>query len=81
MIIGSKHRLTNIINELKIKFGEAAIKCVAKSKTLGEIIDELLTWKNQWPDYYRKSFQTSQALERYFCVVASICDLHVIPKS
>ena len=47
MIIGSKQRLTNITNDPKIELGEAEIKRVDKSKTLGVIIDEHLTWKNQ----------------------------------
>ena len=46
-IIGSKQRLTNITNDPKIELGEAEIKRVDKSKTLGVIIDEHLTWKNQ----------------------------------
>ena len=47
MIIGSKQRLTNITNDPKIELGEAEIKRVDKSKTLGVTIDEHLTWKNQ----------------------------------
>ena len=34
MIIGSKQRLTNIVNDPKIGLGEAEIKRVDKSKTL-----------------------------------------------
>ena len=47
MITGSKQRLTNITNDPKIELGEAEIKRVDKSKTLGVTIDEHLTWKNQ----------------------------------
>ena len=47
MIKGSKQRLTNITNDPEIELGEAEIKRVDKSKTLGVIIDEHLTWKNQ----------------------------------
>ena len=43
MIIGSKQHLTNITNGPKIELGEAEIKRVHKSKTLGVIIDEQLT--------------------------------------
>ena len=57
MIIGSKQRLTNITNEPKSELGEAEIKRVDKSKTLGVIIDEQLTWKNQVDSIKKKSFQ------------------------
>ena len=43
MIIGSKQRLSNITNDPKFELGEAEIKRVDKSKTLGVTIDEHLT--------------------------------------
>ena len=45
MIIGSKQRFTNIVNDPKIELEEAEIKRVDKSKTLCVIIDEHLSWK------------------------------------
>ena len=43
MIIGSKQRLANI-NDPQIELGEATIKRVNKSKTLGVVIYDNLTW-------------------------------------
>ena len=63
MIIGSKQRLTNITNDPKIELGEAEIKRVDKSKTLGVIIDEHLTWKNQ-VDSIRKKVSKGIAMLR-----------------
>ena len=54
MIIGSKQRLTNITNDPRIELGEAEIKRVDKSKTLGVTIDEHLTWKNQFDSIEKK---------------------------
>jgi hypothetical protein len=44
IIIGTKQRLANIINDPQIELGEATIKRVNKSKTLGVVIDDHLTW-------------------------------------
>ena len=63
MIIGSKQRLTNITNDPKIELGEAEIKRVDKSKALGVIIDEHLTWKNQ-VDSIRKKVSKGIAMLR-----------------
>jgi hypothetical protein len=46
MIIGSKQRLANI-NDPQIELGEATIKQVNKSKTLGVVIHDNLTWNTQ----------------------------------
>ena len=47
MIIGSRQRIPNIITDPKIELGESVIKRVNKSKTLGIIIDEHLSWNDQ----------------------------------
>ena len=47
MIIGSRKRISNIITDLKIELGESVIKRDNKSKTLGIIIDEHLSWNHQ----------------------------------
>lgn len=47
MIIGSRQRLSNIINDPKIQLGETTIKRVNHSKTLGVVVDEQLSWKKQ----------------------------------
>ena len=47
MIIGSRQRLAKIENEQELKLGETNINRVKCSKTLGVIVDEQLTWKNQ----------------------------------
>ena len=47
MIIGSRQRISNIITDPKIELGESVIKRVNKSKTLGIIIDEHLSWNDQ----------------------------------
>jgi phage antirepressor YoqD-like protein len=47
MIIGSKQRLANIINDPQIELEEATIKRVNKSKTLSVVIDDHLTWNTQ----------------------------------
>ena len=47
MIIGSYKRISNIKKggEIKIKFGDNDIKRVKTTKSLGIVIDENLTWK------------------------------------
>ena len=47
MIIGSRQRLAKIENEQELKLGETNINRVKCTKTLGVIVDEQLTWKNQ----------------------------------
>ena len=74
MIIGSKQRLTNITNDPKIELGEAEIKRVEKSKTLGVIIDEHLTWKNQ-VDSIRKKVSKGIAMLRRMKEYVSISTL------
>ena len=54
MKIGSKQRLANIINDPQIELGEAAIKRVNKSKTLGVVIDDHLTWNAQIDNITKK---------------------------
>ena len=64
MIIGSKQRLTNITNDPRIALGEAEIKRVDKSKTLGVTIDEHLTWKNQVDSIKKKVSKGTAMLRR-----------------
>ena len=64
MIIGSKQRLINITNDPKIELGEAEIKRVDKSKTLGVTIDEHLTWKNQEKSSIKKKVSKGIAMLR-----------------
>ena len=47
MIIGSRQRISHITTDPKIELGESVIKRVNKSKTLGIIIDEHLSWSDQ----------------------------------
>ena len=47
MIIGSRQRLVKTNTDLTITLGEANIKRVKQTKTLGIIVDEHLSWKNQ----------------------------------
>ena len=47
MIIGSRQKLSKIINEPEIHVGETTIKRVSYSKTPGVVIDEHLTWQRQ----------------------------------
>ena len=47
MIIGSRQRISNIVNDPKIELGESVIKRVNESKTLGIVIDEHLSWNDQ----------------------------------
>ena len=47
MIIGSRQRISIIITDLKIELGESVIKRVNKSKTLGIVTDEHLSWNDQ----------------------------------
>ena len=54
MIIGSKQRLANIINDPQMELGEATIKRVNKSKTLGAVIDDHLTWNTQIDNITKK---------------------------
>lgn len=46
MIVGSRQRLNNINNDPNIELGEAKIKRVSETKTLGVIVDEQLKWKS-----------------------------------
>lgn len=46
MIIGSRQRLNNVINDPQIRLGTDNIKRVRKCSTLGVIIDDQLLWKN-----------------------------------
>ena len=52
-IIGSKQRLANI-NDPQIELGEATIKRVNKSKTLGVVIYDNLTWNTQIDNITKK---------------------------
>ena len=45
MIIGSRYRLANLEDNLKIKLGEHNIKRVTSKKSLGVILDCQLTGK------------------------------------
>jgi hypothetical protein len=45
MIVGSRQRISNILTDPIVKFGDSTIKRVNKSKTLGVIVDEHLSWK------------------------------------
>ena len=47
IIIGSRQRISNILTDPKIELGESAIKRVNKSKTIGIVIDEHLSWNDQ----------------------------------
>ena len=47
MIISSRQRISNLVTDPKIELGELVIKQVHKSKTLGVIIDEHLSWTHQ----------------------------------
>ncbi|CAB3988724.1 Hypothetical predicted protein, partial [Paramuricea clavata] len=47
MVIGSRQRLSKVLNEPEIHVGETTIKRVSYSKTLGVVIDENLTWERQ----------------------------------
>ena len=47
MTIGSRQRISNIITDSKIELGESVIKRINKSKTLGIISDEHLSWNDQ----------------------------------
>jgi hypothetical protein len=47
MIIGSRQKLSKIINEPEIHIGETTIKRVSCSKTQVVVIDEQLTWQRQ----------------------------------
>jgi hypothetical protein len=46
-MIGSRQKLSKIINEPEIHVGETTIKRVSYSKTVGVVIDEHLTWQRQ----------------------------------
>ncbi len=47
MIVGSRQRISNILTDPIIKLGDSKIERVNKSKTLGVIIDEHLSWNDQ----------------------------------
>ena len=64
MIIRSKQHLPNITNDPKIELGEAEIKRVDKSKTLGVTIDEHLTSKNQVDNIKKKVSKGTAMLRR-----------------
>ena len=57
MIIGSQQCISNIITDPKIELGESVIKRVNKSKTLGIIIDEHLSWNDQIQNVVSKVFR------------------------
>jgi hypothetical protein len=63
MIIGSKQRLANIINDPQIELGEATIKRVNKSKTLGVVIDDHLTWNTQIDNITKKVIRATFRLQ------------------
>ena len=64
MIIGSKQRLTIIVNDPKIELGEAEIKRADKSKTLGVITDKHLSWENQIDSIKKKGSKGIAMLRR-----------------
>ena len=47
MIVGSRQRSSDTLDAPKIELGVSTVKRVIKTKTLGVIIDEKLTWKYQ----------------------------------
>ena len=79
MIIGSKQRPTAVTNDSKIELGQAEIKRVDKSKTLGVIIDEHLTWKNQ-VDSSKKKVSKSIAMLRRMKEYVSISTLNALSQ-
>ena len=55
MIVGSRQRISNILTDHIVKFGDSTIKRVNKSKTLGVIVDEHLSWNDQIQSIVSKS--------------------------
>ena len=55
MIVGSRQRISNILTDPIVKLGDSTIKRVDKSKTLGVIVDEHLSWNDQIQSIVSKS--------------------------
>jgi hypothetical protein len=55
MIVGSRQRISNISTDPIVKLGDSTIKRVNKSKTLGVIVDEHLSWNDQIQSIVSKS--------------------------
>ena len=55
MIVGSRQRISNILTDPIVKLGDSTIKRVNKSKTLGVIVDEHLSWNDQIQSIVSKS--------------------------
>ena len=55
MIVGSRQRISNISTDPIVKLGDSTIKRVNKSKTLGVIVEEHLSWNDQIQSFVSKS--------------------------
>ena len=47
MIIGSRQKLSQVINELVLTIGSESLSRVSSTKTLGVVVDERITWRDQ----------------------------------
>ena len=64
LLIGSNHRLKNLINQPNIKINQDKIKQVHYSRLLGVQIDEKLTWNKHVEDVAKKSTSGVGAIRR-----------------
>ena len=54
IIIGSRQKLSQLINETVLTIGSENISRVSSTKTLGVIVDERITWRDQIEKRQRK---------------------------
>ena len=64
LLIGSNHRLKNLINQPNIKIDQDKIKQVHYSRLLGVQIDEKLTWNKHVEDVAKKATSGVGAIRR-----------------
>ena len=58
VIIGSRHRLSNLESNPEITIGQSNIKRVTNTKSLGLILDDQLKWKTHIDKQSKKSQET-----------------------
>jgi hypothetical protein len=83
MIVGSRQRISNILTDPIVKFGDSTIKRVNKSKTLGVIVDEHLSWNDQIQSIvskYSKGVGMIRRIKKFVpqSIVLKICNAIVL---
>ena len=64
MIIGSRQKLSQVVNESVLTIDSESISRVSSTKTLGVIVDERITWRDQTVQVPKKASKGIGLLRR-----------------